>query len=231
MALKAKGFLSFLSLLLFFTSCIGDDIIADEIDPVIRITNPIDSLQINSTYTFEAAAFNNTGLRMQNPVLGWTSLDTAILEIGSASGLAQAKKMGTTMVRVSWSESGELLTDENIVTVGMNTVQQPQKRTGSLATTSTYQLQGDFNLSVEGGSLVLNLESNYKASSNLPGLVVYLTNNPNTSAGALEIGPATSFSGAHSYTLPASVGLNDYQYVLYFCKPFNVKVGDGQFDN
>lgn len=231
MNIKWKSYLFFLSIVFTLNSCIGDDIIADEIAPTIRITNPIDSIEINSNYTFEAAAFNNTGLRMADPLLEWSSLDTSILEIESNSGLALAKKTGTTMVRVSWSESGELLSDENIVAIGMNTVQQSQKRTGSLSTTSTYQLEGDFNLNIEGGTLVLNLESNYKASSNLPGLFVYLTNNPNTSAGALEIGPATSFSGAHSYTLPASVGLNDYQYVLYFCKPFNVKVGDGQFDN
>lgn len=221
--------LAFLVVISFLNSCIGDDIIADEIDPVVRIINPIDSLELNSNYTFEASAFNNTGLIQQNPNFIWTSSDTSILEINELNGEALAKKLGAARVLVSWSESGESLSDENILSVGMSTVQQSQKRLGTLTTSSSYQLEGDFNLSAESGTLVLNLESNYKASSNLPGLFVYLTNNPSTSAGAFEVGPATSFSGAHSYSLPASVGLNDYQYVLYFCKPFNVKVGDGKF--
>ncbi len=221
--------LVFLSAAIFLNSCIGDDIIADEIEPVVRITNPIDSLALNSTYIFKASAFDNTGLIQQNPNISWTSSDNSILEIDGTSGLASAKKLGAVRVLVNWMESGETLSDENILSVGMTTVQQTQKREGSLITSSSYQLEGDFNLSMETGKLVLNLESNYKASSNLPGLFVYLTNNPTTTAGAYEIGPATSFSGAHSYSLPASVGLNDYQYLLYFCKPFNVKVGDGKF--
>lgn len=230
MIMKWKVSLSFLSAILLFTACIGDDIIADEIEPTIRITNPVDSLEINTSYTFEASAFDNTGLRVSDPNLIWTSTDPSILEIDSI-GMASAKMLGTAMLSVSWMQGGESYSDDNIVTVGTNTVQQSQKRTGSLISSSSYQLEGDFNLSLENGAVVLNLESNYRASSSLPGLFVYLTNNPSTSAGALEIGPATSFSGAHSYTLPVSVGLNDYQYVLYFCKPFNVKVGDGQFDN
>tara|TARA_R110002096_G_scaffold434692_1_gene657520 strand:- start:161861 stop:162553 length:693 start_codon:yes stop_codon:yes gene_type:complete len=230
--MKINWKLAFASLLAgsLLNSCIGDDIIEDEIKPSIRILNPVDSIEINQFYDFQASVFDNTGLMLQNPELNWTSSDTAILEI-KANGQAFAKKMGNSLVKVSWLGGEEELVDENIVAVGLNTVQQLLSRKGSLQTTSSYQLQGDFNLSIENGTTVLNLESNYKASSNLPGLFVYLTNNPSTSAGAFEIGPASTFSGAHSYILPASVGLNDYQYLLYFCKPFNVKVGDGKFDN
>lgn len=61
---------------------------------------------------------------------------------------------------------------------------------------------------------------------------MYLTNNPNSIANAYEIGEVTIFDGAHSFELDANeVGLTDFDFVLYFCKPFNVKVGDGQFDN
>ena len=105
------------------------------------------------------------------------------------------------------------------------------ERTGSLQTTSSYLLEGDFVLSEIDGILTLSFASNYKASTALPGLYVYLTNNPNTTSGAYEIGKVTDFNGVHTYTLPSSIGIMDYDYVLYFCKPFNVKVGDGQFDN
>jgi hypothetical protein len=45
---------------------------------------------------------------------------------------------------------------------------------------------------------------------------------------AFEIGAVSVFSGAHSYQLPTSIGLMDYQYLLYWCKPFNVKVGEAK---
>jgi len=59
-------------------------------------------------------------------------------------------------------------------------------------------------------------------------LYVYLTNNPSTTAGALEIGKVTVFEGTHIYTIEGDIPLNQYNYLLYFCKPFNVKVGDGE---
>jgi len=37
-----------------------------------------------------------------------------------------------------------------------------------------------------------------------------------------------TFDGAHDYILDDNVGLFDYNYLVYFCKPFNVKVGDGE---
>ena len=82
----------------------------------------------------------------------------------------------------------------------------------------------------EAGILKLSFADNYNASTALPGLYIYLTNNPSTNVGAYEIGAVTDFDGAHSYDLPNSISLMDYEYVLYFCKPFNVKVGDGQFN-
>ena len=46
---------------------------------------------------------------------------------------------------------------------------------------------------------------------------------------AFEIGRVATFSGVHSYTIP-NKGINDYNYIVYFCKPFNVKVGHGQIN-
>ena len=57
--------------------------------------------------------------------------------------------------------------------------------------------------------LELQFASNYTASSALPGLFIYLSNNANTNGDALEIGPVTDFSGAHSYTIP-NTGILDY---------------------
>jgi len=78
----------------------------------------------------------------------------------------------------------------------------------------------------EGGNLTLRFEDDYRASTALPGLYVYLTNNPNSTNSALEIGAVTTFSGAHTYTIE-DVDISEYQYILYFCKPFNVEVGEG----
>ena len=98
----------------------------------------------------------------------------------------------------------------------------------SINTTSSYALTGDFTITEDGnGGINLVFADNYNASTALPGLYVYLTNNPSTTTGSLELQKVQTFQGAHTYSIP-NVGVNDYSHVLYFCKPFNVKVGDGE---
>ena len=112
-------------------------------------------------------------------------------------------------------------------------VDQPEamSRSGVIATTSTYKLSGDYNLEFsDSGALVLSLADNYEASTSLPGLYVYLTNNPNSINGALELAKVTVFEGAHNYMLPADVTITDYSYIMYWCKPFSVKVGGGNIE-
>lgn len=97
---------------------------------------------------------------------------------------------------------------------------------GMLETSSSYELKGDFTLTQDGANLLLEFASNYVADQALPGLYVYLSNSSASSANALEIQAVQVFSGAHHYTIP-NVNLSDFQYVLYFCKPFNQRVGHG----
>lgn len=225
--LKVFGFMIFI---LGLNSCIGDDIIEDKIDPVVRILNPVDTIEINTSYQFEATYFNNVGQEEMN-TLTWTSSDESIISITS-DGNATAHELGNALIMIeTTSADGEVVTDEYAVVVGNSTVVVSMIRTGTVQTTTFYDLEGDFSMEEIDGKLILSFADNYKASANLPGLYVYLSNNPNTLAGAFEIGAVTVFDGAHSYELDSSVGLTDFEYVLYFCKPFNVKVGDGQFDN
>jgi len=221
---------STLAVPLLLVGCIGNDFIEDFIEPTVRITNPLDTLGVGETYQLEAAYFNNVG-QEETVDFAWSSDAPEVVSV-NASGLLTGVGMGTASItleaRVDDSTSVETLKE---VRVGENTTVSVTDRTGTIQTTTFYTLQGDFVLKEDGDDLVLEIADNWEASSNLPGLYVYMTNNPSTTNGALEIGPVSVFSGSHSYTLPDGVGLNDYDFVLYFCKPFNVKVGDGTFDN
>jgi len=216
--------------LIGLNGCIGDDIIQDEIEPVLRIMNPVDSIEINTEYQFLANYFNNVGQEETNTIT-WTTSDESIISITPA-GLATALQLGNVIISAeATTADGEVIRDDYAVVVGNTTVVTNTARTGSLQTTTFYDLEGDFTLEEVNGNLVLSFADNYKTTSALPGLYIYLTNNPNTLANAFEIGRVDVFSGAHSYELDGSVALTDYEYILYFCKPFNVKVGDGVFDN
>ncbi len=215
--------------IIVLNGCIGDDIIEDRIDPVVRISNAIDTLKDGTSYQFEASFFDQVGMQTMID-LTWNSSDENIISI-SETGLANALQIGNTLITVDGlAPSGEEVSEELLVEVGEETIVSVSERTGTLQTTSSYELKGDFVLKEEGGVLKLTFADNYQASTALPGLYIYLTNNPSTNSGAFEIGAVTEFDGAHSYDLPSTMDLMDYEYVLYFCKPFNVKVGDGQFN-
>lgn len=215
---------------LLMVACIGDDLVFDEVDPIIRIMNPVDTIEINSTFQFEVAFFNNIGQEEQLDGYTWSSSAPEIVSIDNA-GLATALSPGSAEITVvATTVDGLTLQDTKSVTVGNSTVLSSGNRTGSLRTTSSYALEGKFTLEEIPGGIKLSFGQDYRASTALPGLYVYLTNNPNSNSNALEIGKVTTFSGAHLYEI-MNVGLNDYSHVLYYCKPFSVKVGDGSFDN
>ena len=217
--------------LVLFTGCIGDDIIEDTVEASIRIINPIDSLRIGTTHQFEAVYLNTIGQEEAATIL-WSSSDENILSInntGEAEGLAtgvstvEAQVEGATDILESFQV---IVSEEEVINPGTNDM-----RTGTLRTTSSYTLKGDFTMQSSGdNTVILQVASNYSASSNLPGLYLYLTNNPNSVNNALEVGKVSVFNGAHSYTIEG-VDLNEYSHLLYYCKPFSVKVGDGEFDN
>ena len=91
-------------------------------------------------------------------------------------------------------------------------VTAPQSYQGSIRTTSSYKLTGSYEYGLnDAGQLVLDIAGNYEASTALPGLYVYLSNNPNSTSGSYEIAEVTVFNGAHSYTLPSSIDISDYK--------------------
>ena len=91
-------------------------------------------------------------------------------------------------------------------------------------------MEGEFELvDLGNGMLSLSLDEDYCASTALPGLYVYLSNNRNSIADAFEIGEVTTFTGQHDYTIN-NIGLMDFNFIVYFCKPFNIKVGDGEIN-
>lgn len=212
-----------------FISCIGDDIVFDEVVETIRITNAPDTLALDSEYRFEYIYLDKTGNEGQAINVKWQSSDPEVIDI-SQDGNANALQSGRATIEVTALIDGVELLDQADVVVGQSTVLNNDSKSGTIKTTSSYVLEGSFTLQQTGNDLTLQIADDYRASSSLPGLVLYLTNNPNTIEGSLEISPVTVFNGAHEYLIE-NVDIEEYGYLLYFCKPFRVKVGDGKIND
>jgi len=210
-----------------FTACIGDDFIDDIREPEIRITSNIDSIQINSSIAFEMMYLNIAGLEEQVNA-NWSSSDESVA-IADNNGTVTALNFGETTITVSYVNEDISVSDSITIFVGMSTSISDSSISGVISTTSSYKLTGSFTLSDndQSNGLELKFDSDYCASTALPGLYIYLSNNRNNISNGLEIGAVEIFSGTHSYNI-ADTDINDYSFIVYYCKPFNVKVGDGE---
>lgn len=216
------------ALSLFAGGCIGDDVIFDTVVESVRITDGVDTLAVGDSYQFAARFTNNIG-SVEERMVTWSSSDPAILNL-DAKGLATGIAEGVAAVVAEVTlDNAELARDTTRVVVDAETTSgggNSEIRTGTIRTTSSYVLEGDFSLYQEGAKLILEIADDYRASDRLPGLYLYLTNNANSTQNAFEVGMVEVFQGTHRYEIEG-VGLNDYDHLLYYCKPFSVKVGDG----
>lgn len=220
----------FVSILILQTSCIGEDIITDFIEPELRILNPISSLPASETHQFNVAYFNNIGIEEETTVT-WISSNETVASVNS-SGLLTAISEGVSNISASIQDEDVFLEENFSITVSENgtvIIIEPVVKSGTIVTTSSYLLTGTFTLQDQENSdnLLLSVNSDYQATTSLPGLYLYLTNNPNSISGAYSVGPVSVFNGAHNYTIP-DTNINDYTYLLYWCQPFGVKVGTGE---
>ncbi len=223
--MKKIKFLPIITILIL-GACIGDDFLNDTVEPVLRITSTVDTIEINTSFNFESIYLNNVGVE-EDVEVQWFSSHDDVIKIRENDGVAMALQEGNSVISVNYDGGSTALKDSVVVTVGSETISLPEERSGSIFTTSSYVLRGDFVIKMNGNNMLLEFSDNYAASTALPGLFVYLSNNRNSIANALEISAVEVFSGAHSYTIP-NVSINEYSYIVYFCKPFNVKVGDGE---
>ena len=206
-------------------SCIGDDIIDDFVQPAIRIGSLPQSLAVGERYAISASLFGNTGMMVTDAALVYSSSDENLATIDQ-NGVLQALNKGTVSILVTGTYQGELLSAEEDLLIDAETIEEPKGKRGRVATTSSYPPSGDFLIESTETGVRISFDEDYMAYTRLPGSYVYLTNNKNTNLGALELGRVEVFSGEHLYEVDG-ISLDDFSHILYYCKPFNVKVGDG----
>jgi len=216
-------YIYYILLSLFVTySCIGTDVVDDFVEARVSIDNPVTSLKAGDSYQFRATYLNNVGLPEETTFL-WMSSDESILEIDN-DGLAVGINMGDAAITATAkgvSSSSELMVSDT--TIGAIT-----ERTAELKTVSSYPLSGNAILRKDEGIVTLLLDDNFSTTSALPGLYVYLTNNVATINNALEVGKVLDFEGTQVYEIEEDIELTEYNFVLFYCKPFLVPVGNGE---
>lgn len=203
----------------------SDEFTVNTIGEMMSINNPLNKLMVGETHQYTTTYTDNTG-QNGNVSISWSSSNEAIASINQ-EGFLTATNIGEVTIKASYTNAnGEEILDTNTFSIQGKAV---NTKSGTIGSTSSYELTGTFMLSEIPGTnnLELKIENNYKASTSLPGLYLYLTNNPNTIANAKKIQKVAVFNGAHNYIIE-NTSINEFSHLLYWCKPFSVKVGDGE---
>lgn len=104
-------------------------------------------------------------------------------------------------------------------------------RTAPMQDGADYTIEGTATLEyLLDGSKTLKLSSNFNTTSG-PDLDVYLTNASTVSASTEKVNLAalTSASGAQEYTVPNTIDINQYNYIVIHCTQYNHHWGHGEF--
>ncbi len=136
--------------------------------------------------------------REESVAVVWSSADAGVFRV-TDRGQGIAVATGTTTLRAEVTVDGQAVSQETSVVVSRETVKAVQSRSGTIRTTSSYRLSGGFTIAQDGDNLLVEVAADYVAGTALPGLYLYLTNNPNTTNGAREIQKVETFM-AHTPT-------------------------------
>jgi len=182
----------------------GDIIEARTTFSVTAVTSTDTSTSTSETSTMTADSETSTLT---------TDTETSTMTTDTETSTMTTETETSTMTTDTETSTMTTETETSTTTIDNNTgtgiVLAPQFYEGEIISTSSYILEGNFRYEHKGTQITLSLDENYRASTSLPGLYLYLGNNPNTVNGAIEIAKVTVFNGAHEYILPPSIELAD----------------------
>lgn len=141
---------------LFLSSCIGNDIDQDFVEPefreIDRSNNPIpERLAVSNTYSFSVDFFNDIGEKINSPIT-WMSSNPAVITIDN-NGVAKGVGAGTAVISASVDndnpkQKGEKITKEiariTVVEIEEGVLKINNVRNEALVTGNTYDYNVDF---------------------------------------------------------------------------------------
>jgi len=170
-------------------------------------------VKLNEPITLQAIVKNNLGQVLTGHTITWESDNSNLVSVNSA-GVVLGIGYGTANIKAT------------VEGIQSNTSMVQVIRTGNFANGST----GTTKLKIENGVLKLFTSSNFMASTSPPDLRIYLSNS-NNATGAYEIATLSQRSGMQTWNLPASIAINDYRYVLVWCKQYGGVYGLADLGN
>lgn len=191
----------------------------------VEITGAPATLNVGVSLPLQAMAFNMNDQALLGQSFSWASSNTAVVSV-DANGVITGQGAGTATITATAAGIQSLPVAIQVLPAG------GLSRSGQFSGNSGYTVSGTATLQQTGNELSLILGSNF-SSGNGPMLGVYLAKNASgglNSQNSLKLDNLKSNSGMQTYPVPAGVGLQDYDYVVIYCIPFNVRFGTAKLE-
>lgn len=195
--------------------------VAGDINAVANITIGASTnvLAVGQFVDMSIQVTNVNGDMITGKTITWSSNNESVAQVNS-SGRVTAIAIGA--ARITAMADG-VVSNEFLISVG-------GARTGAFMDANGYMASGTAVLKSEGGTLTLELSSDFMTSFAL-GTFIYLSNNNSSGAtvkaNGLEIKQIT-MNGAHTFNITMdhpNVQIDSYNYVIVLCKPAAVIFG------
>ncbi len=192
-------------------------VVADATEPAQIVVAPSSvELQPGQDLAFNATVSNVNGEPLSGVAVTWSSNRPDVATV-DADGRVVAVESGTALITASAGSVSSM--PATVVVPG-----QSRQGTFSAAPGSGYNVQGTTTLTrQQNGTLNLMLESDFVTDLG-PSMAVYLSNTPGVNGMSLRVGGLLEATGPVSFTVP-NVTLDQYDYVVIQCVPFNVTFG------
>ncbi|MEM6732881.1 MAG: DM13 domain-containing protein [Myxococcota bacterium] len=195
----------------------------DSSPALVRVTDPGGSeattvpLTSGSMLQLNAEVQNVNGVAVSATVV-WNSSDTGVATVDS-TGLVTGVANGTATI-VAEADGIQ----SRVVTVNVFDVDTSQ-RVGTFQGVRFYDVSGTATLAFNSsGDLELTLSEDF-SSTNGPDLDVILSTTETVTGSSINLGNLQSIRGSQTYAVPASVSIDQFDFVIIDCVAFNARFG------
>lgn len=184
----------------------------------VTVTAAASNVAVGNTLQLAATAQNISGSDITASSYTWASNNTAIATVDQ-NGLVTGISNGE--VSVTATADG-VNSQAFTLTIGAGS-----SLTGQFQGIGGHAVSGSATLKTTQDGVQLVFSENF-STVNGPGLYLYLTNTSNSPSGGKEVAKLSKTSGSDTYSV-SGVSIDQYKYVLIYCKPFSTPFSVAEF--
>jgi len=185
----------------------------------VKINNTTSAFFVGDNEQLTAEAFNiNDEVIMSSSII-WSSSDENIALIDETNGNVQFLSSGTALLSATIDGISSADFVVSVRNESQSRIANFQRAAHAIGGTATLQVN-------DSGNLEVVFSDDFSVDDG-PGLEVFLSKQQTPNQTSANLGSLKSISGGQTYTVPSSIMIDDFDWVVIHCVPYNIVFGRG----